>query len=329
MPRESSWSLGLACSLSDMCEADQDQEHGSATEGKESETTVSLPSPSRGELEQFRHDLDASIKAHGAWVRSFYRGLVFRIGPASTLDSCSFGGDHWKDGSRSLRRYTGVEEIEQCHRASHEAAETISDILHRVDALIGAQDLEVFQLAEARLADAARQWFLHLAVTEYMFDPVTNVSSRHALSRVLQREHNRMVRSGHACSIALADLDEFKTLNDKYGHPMGDLILRESARSFSNGLRPYDSVFRYGGDEFLFCLPNASASKARRIVERLRSRLEEQRLPVGTTDLIRLTASFGIAELRENRSIQDSIGSADKALYDAKRLGRNRVRVQK
>jgi diguanylate cyclase (GGDEF)-like protein len=123
----------------------------------------------------------------------------------------------------------------------------------------------------------------------------------------------------------LADLDHFKQVNDRFGHRAGDRVLAEAAQFFQTHLRPYDSVYRYGGEEFLFCLPDTDAHKARPIIDRLRQRLSESTVALDDGTGLRVTCSFGIAEIDRSAELSTILERADQALYAAKAAGRNRV----
>jgi diguanylate cyclase (GGDEF)-like protein len=127
--------------------------------------------------------------------------------------------------------------------------------------------------------------------------------------------------------VILADADHFKRINDTYGHLAGDRVLREVAGRMMALLRPYDTVGRYGGEEFLIVLPRADAGRAWEIAERMRTRLAEQPFQVGEVRL-HIEASVGVAQLRApGETAQELIRRADAALYTAKARGRNRVEV--
>jgi len=123
----------------------------------------------------------------------------------------------------------------------------------------------------------------------------------------------------------MLDLDDFKTINDRFGHLCGDSVLASVGQRMSAVLRGSDIKCRYGGDEFLVLLPDTPAAGAHRVAETLRRELEER--PVRWQDQsIVVTASFGIAELREDDvEIEGLVARADAALYRAKQGGRNRV----
>ena len=145
------------------------------------------------------------------------------------------------------------------------------------------------------------------------------------MTTVLDRERERALRTGRPCSIAMADLDRFKSINDGHGHDAGDRVLAETADRFVSALRPYDSVFRYGGEEFLFCLPETSVDIAAQVLERVLSTLRSRPIVLDSGTALTVTCSIGVAEIQREVSLSEIIIRADRALYVAKQSGRNRV----
>lgn len=157
-------------------------------------------------------------------------------------------------------------------------------------------------------------------------DPLTGVRNRHDMMAELDAERERARRTQDACSIAMADLDHFKNINDTHGHVVGDAVLRNISKLFDEQLRPYDTVYRYGGEEFLLCLPNTELGTAQSVLERLRVTIQDTPLQVdGVDEHIAVTASFGVAEVDEVEHIVKTIERADMGLYNAKSSGRNTV----
>lgn len=157
-------------------------------------------------------------------------------------------------------------------------------------------------------------------------DPLTGVRNRHDMMVDLDIERERARRSASPCSVAMVDLDHFKALNDAHGHMVGDQVLRRVSSMFGEQLRPYDMVYRYGGEEFLLCLPNTDLKTAAAVLDRLRIQISKSPLPFAREggDIF-VTASFGVAEIDTVEHIVKSIERADMALYDVKHAGRNAV----
>jgi two-component system cell cycle response regulator len=156
-------------------------------------------------------------------------------------------------------------------------------------------------------------------------DSLTGVKNRGAIVDVLSRELSRSRRTKRPTSIVLCDVDHFKNVNDTYGHPVGDTVLRELVQRVRLEVRSHDDIGRWGGEEFLVILPECPAEEAVRVAERLRDAFARE--PV-RTPLARVTAtaSFGVAGTDQGYSEPDAmVAGADAALYVAKANGRNRV----
>lgn len=168
------------------------------------------------------------------------------------------------------------------------------------------------------------QRILKLAAT----DSLTGVLNRRAFMERMEQEIQRSLRENTSLSLILTDIDYFKKVNDRYGHQTGDMVLQRFTEQLLDSSRPYDIVGRYGGEEFVICLPGANISQSMSVAERMRSKLEEMKvLPPDSSKSIRITASFGTtAFLIGSKEKADSlIKRADNALYKAKNEGRNRV----
>ncbi len=152
-------------------------------------------------------------------------------------------------------------------------------------------------------------------------DQLTQISNRMYLDETLQIQHYRYQRVGEECSIILLDIDYFKSVNDEYGHLIGDKILVEFASLLKASIRVGDSVGRWGGEEFLIVTPHTNLHQATILAEKLRVLINNNIFSI----VKHKTASFGVSSLREGMSIELFIDEADRALYMAKESGRNRV----
>lgn len=158
-------------------------------------------------------------------------------------------------------------------------------------------------------------------------DPLTGAQTRQVMLRDLKREVQRARRSGTPGCLAIADIDRFKAINDGHGHAVGDSVLASVSGLLIESLRPYDSVYRYGGEEFLLCLPETGPEEARRVLDRVRERIAGHPVMIeGGKNLI-VTISFGVTLMTPRRPLEELIDRADRALYVAKEQGRNRVEV--
>lgn len=155
-------------------------------------------------------------------------------------------------------------------------------------------------------------------------DGLTGLLNRKAWETDLIKEYRRFLRHHHTCSMVMFDIDHFKKVNDTYGHPAGDEVIRQTAATLRDNLRDIDIPGRYGGEEFTIILLDTNAEGAQLVAERLRKSIESLVITYDGHD-IRFTISLGVAELNHNiSSSTDWIECADKGLYAAKHGGRNR-----
>ncbi|HEX8230921.1 MAG TPA: PAS domain S-box protein [Chloroflexia bacterium] len=161
-------------------------------------------------------------------------------------------------------------------------------------------------------------------------DALTGLLNRHEMDRVLAEEATRCRRYGRSMSLVMIDIDHFKRVNDRYGHKVGDEVLRWIGGIFRDSVRATDKVARYGGEEIAAILPETGETEARLVAERFRTKVSARPFtyitPDGEVVSISITISLGVAELPSHALTADSLlVAADSALYHAKRSGRNQV----
>ena len=158
-------------------------------------------------------------------------------------------------------------------------------------------------------------------------DDLTGLLNRRFFLRGAHEECHRMRRTQQTAAIAIIDLDFFKEVNDLYGHAAGDRVLKTVAQIAHAELRgPFDKLGRWGGEEFVVLLSDVTPENARSVCERLRSRIQSALIETGEYQVC-ITASFGFCMLGAGADVSSAIEAADRALYEAKRLGRNRVEM--
>lgn len=190
------------------------------------------------------------------------------------------------------------------------------------------QELEVRLRAGRRIIDLQAELVAAQAalMEQATRDALTRIWNRASILEALDREVIRSQREKRGLGVLMIDLDHFKLINDSYGHQAGDEALRETARRMQAAIRPYDSLGRYGGEEFLMVVPGCDDFCLSAHAERLRLVMESETFVVAGQE-VRLTASFGASSTSSGAetSAEELIRSADAALYEAKRAGRNRV----
>jgi two-component system, cell cycle response regulator len=191
-------------------------------------------------------------------------------------------------------------------------------------------ELKVRVRAGTRIVKLQEDLLAALGVSEFQasHDALTGIWNRRAILEKIQQELNRSGRDGTNLGLVIGDVDYFKKVNDNYGHLAGDAVLRELAKRIHSSLRSYDSVGRYGGEEFIILIPGSDVAGAAELAERLRASIAD--LPVQADEREFLcTMSFGATALdgRENFDLNSLIKEADEALLLAKSHGRNRVEI--
>jgi diguanylate cyclase (GGDEF)-like protein len=215
----------------------------------------------------------------------------------------------------------GVEVIKRlraAHRKSYTYVLLLTSREHSADLVEGL---------EAGADDYLRKPFDALEDAEYKatHDFLSGIYNRAAITGLLKREASRCKRSGEPMSVMMVDIDHFKSINDTYGHPAGDEVIKQVTVRISSVLRTYDAVGRFGGEEFLVLTPNCALNEALAVAERLRSCVADDKATVGEL-AIPVSVSVGVSAVREDiLDVNVAVDTADLALYAAKKGGRNRV----
>lgn len=193
-----------------------------------------------------------------------------------------------------------------------------------------ANEREVFLYLVGQAAASVENLALHELVSEQaVTDDLTGLANKRSFREVMDKEASRAARFGHDLSVLILDIDNFKKVNDTYGHLQGDEVLRAIGRILKAVSRGIDEPARYGGEEFVVALPETDTGGAAELAERIRSRIAAEPIQMVDGDgELKITASLGVATSPgPSVDVQELIAAADAALYEAKRSGKNRVVV--
>lgn len=158
-------------------------------------------------------------------------------------------------------------------------------------------------------------------------DPLTGLGNRRFLMERIKEETERSNRKNTPYSLAILDVDHFKSINDRFGHESGDTALCKITQAIQSALREYDLCGRWGGEEFLIMLPETPMEFALQVVERVRQEIQAVSFDFQNATPIHISASLGITMYRPDETFSDTLNRADSALLQAKSAGRNRIEI--
>ena len=193
-----------------------------------------------------------------------------------------------------------------------------------------ANEREVFLYLAGQAAASVENLALHELVSQQaVTDDLTGLANKRSFRYFVDKEGARAARFGHDLSLLIVDIDDFKQVNDSYGHLQGDEVLRAVGRILTGESRGIDEPARYGGEEFVVALPETDTEGAVEVAERIRGRIAAERIRMVDGDgELKVTASLGVATTPGAAAdVEELIAAADAALYEAKRTGKNRVVV--
>ncbi|MBI4922692.1 MAG: diguanylate cyclase [Devosia nanyangense] len=291
---------------------------------------MAIPNIPPEQMRSALKELQQAVYNHEQWAENLHATLICHLPPdlrdtgTDAHRNCRFGQWFYSAGAAALADHPGVAEIGHEHERMHQYARTLlTSSTGGVPISIGDYERFVSTMKRLRLEIETVQSELQDAL--YNLDPLTGTPSRIGMLSKLREQHEFVVRKVRPCTVAMFDLDHFKAVNDQYGHLTGDKVLVDIAHYIVAHLRPYDKVFRYGGEEFLICLPDTDAQTGRDIIDRLRAELGSLMHAAADGRTFQVTISFGVTLLDPDIPVEQSIDRADKALYVAKATGRNRT----
>lgn len=279
------------------------------------------------QLQDVIAQLDQAISSHDQWYKNLQRVLITHAPPEESdlkPDAhrlCRFGEWYGSTQVDFMQENPLFVSLGELHEKMHTSARYL--IQRVLDGLpISVSDWDHFDNTLDRMRLKIQALRDEYADIEQNRDPLTEAQTRSNLLSDLREQRALVERGKQVCILAMLDLDHFKRINDEFGHVAGDDVLVATVRCVKSQLRSYDRIYRYGGEEFMICMPSTTIDEAREVMERIRETIAEQHFEFTESQV---TASFGVTVLRASQTVEESIKIADEALYVAKAAGRNRV----
>jgi diguanylate cyclase len=282
------------------------------------------------EIDRLITALDAASDAHMNWTHRILRFVLLRTSPgedvlapmAHTL--CTFG--RWCTANRSHFETIDVlaaNRLELAHQAMHDAVRSIC-----VDLLAGrpgkADDLLAFEQAQSELLVLLARFKTSILANAVRNDPLTGLPLRYGIEGDFSLQQKDALRNHNQLFVALIDIDHFKRINDSYGHPVGDRVLRHLAETLNCNLRSNEPLYRFGGEEFLWLMQCKSAEEAEQSAQRLLTIIRTTHVPIADNKSVTLTVTLGMAQAGHHEELASALERADVALYRGKETGRDR-----
>lgn len=282
------------------------------------------------EIDTFIAEFDAAIEAHMEWTRRILRCTVLHTSPgedvlapmAHTL--CRFG--RWFILNRAHFEAIDVDfsrRIEAVHQTMHDSIRSICAAVMNGSPGKNA-DLEAFEKSQSELLTLLARLKTLMLSNAVRHDPLTGLPLRYGVENDFALCQKDAKRNRTLLYVVMIDVDHFKSINDCYGHPVGDLALRHLADTLKRSLRSNDPLYRFGGEEFLWIMRCKSAEEADQSAQRILTAIRMTPMPVSGNEPLALTATLGVAQVGEEEDISGVIKRADLALYEGKKAGRNR-----
>lgn len=270
--------------------------------------------------------LGVVLDIHLRWIGQWHRAIFYRYGEGVDEDSPPASFARWVADAKQgeLAHQPAVEKLINLHELMHRQARFL-----RLKAETGDYPTETeYEGVIARFDEFCtqlRRVERAFGAAQSALDPLTGLRHRRGMDEALEREENRFRRTGQPYCVAIGDIDKFKSVNDTYGHDIGDKVIAAFAAVISRSIRNFDEAFRMGGEEFLICLKETELEAGFTVIDRLRQTMQRTMIPLPDGKSFAVTASFGISQAHAGFTPEDLIKQADQALYQSKNGGRNQV----
>jgi diguanylate cyclase len=278
-------------------------------------------------------ELHSVVTYHVDWLKTRYSALLNgRVPDESDLapdahQNCRFG--HWYAGQSNplFHDCKAFVDVGQSHIDMHslvrQLASRLADGSH-----LSTTDLVALMDLAINFHEAIRHLQYEIWTQLVDTDPLTGLYNRRTMFQRLGTEASRSRRNGDNWCVAMIDIDHFKDINDRLGHALGDSVLQHTTHVLMEFTRPYDQLYRYGGEEFLLCMPDTDLEAACMVLQRLREHLAKNPIVFEDADgPIVVQISCGVTLCSGEHPLEENIDHADQALYMAKQNGRDQVTV--
>ncbi|CTQ53082.1 Diguanylate cyclase YdeH [Roseibium album] len=270
------------------------------------------------------------LNSHRSWVYRLNRTLICGSEPTKDMVAedahlvCTMG--HWletraRDLDLGQETYKNIVDI---HKTAHDLGREMA-VTVQVGEKIAERVYDEFLASSEALVGLIETAYDEIVASINATDPLTGAENRSMMIARLKERISNSRKSGSWNWLLMVDLDHFKSVNDQFGHELGDAVLQGFASVVREHIRTKDLFFRYGGEEFLLCISDVDRDAVSSVAERLRKATAQKSYETAKGDQFSVTASFGIAALTPEKSVNDAINSADAAMYAAKHAGRNKV----
>lgn len=275
-------------------------------------------------------ELDAAVEAHMNWNRRILRCVVLKTLPGEdVLDPlahtlCRFG--RWFAANRAhfeALDAAAAQHVDVVHQVMHDAIRSIcSDVLGGHPG--NPAQLDAFEQSQSELLASLAQFKTLILSSAVRRDPLTGLPMRYGIEHDFSLYQNDARRNRSLLYVVMIDVDHFKRINDSYGHPAGDRVLRHLADTMKRNLRGNEPLYRFGGEEFLWLMQCKSVEEAEQSAQRLLTTIRTTAVPLRDGQSLTLTITLGLAQVGEGEELASAIKRSDDALYQGKHAGRDR-----
>ncbi|HOO90849.1 MAG TPA: diguanylate cyclase, partial [Syntrophales bacterium] len=283
------------------------------------------------EIRKILVQLDQAIYTHNQWYDYLLRNLVCNLlQDSSDMEEdahrkCRFGQWYYMQAPDELKSHPGFIAMEAEHERMHQLAAKLL-ATEAAGEIISLIDYENFNHSINTVRLQLQTLKHEMEDSLYNHDTLTHAYSRIGMLTRLRELQDFVKRNVQSSCIVMMDLDHFKLINDDHGHQAGDQVLIFVARHIMEHIRPYDKLFRYGGEEFLISMPHTDLKTGFTMIERLREEIAAHSIYYNHREM-HITISFGLTLLDPDVTVEQSIERADRALYAAKAAGRNCTQI--